>query len=141
MYLFESWFSLDICPGAGLLDHMVVLFFFSFLGLHPQHMEVPRLGVKLELQLPAYATAMGDLSLVCDLHHSSLQHQILHPLSEARDWTQSSWILVGLVTAEPKQELQVVLFLVFWGTSILFLKAASIYIPTHSVLLYLTNWT
>ena len=27
---------------------------FAFLGLHPQHMEVPRLGVKLELQLLAY---------------------------------------------------------------------------------------
>ena len=25
------------------------LLFFSFLGLHPQHMEVPRLGVELEL--------------------------------------------------------------------------------------------
>ena len=37
-------------------------FFFFFLGLHLQHMEVPRLGVKLELQLPAYttATAMQD---------------------------------------------------------------------------------
>ena len=28
------------------------LFFFSFLGLHPWHMEVPRLGVESELQLP-----------------------------------------------------------------------------------------
>ena len=28
-------------------------FFFSFLGPHPQHMEVPRLGVKSELQLLA----------------------------------------------------------------------------------------
>ena len=37
-------------------------FFFSFvfLGLHLWHMEVPRLGVKLELQLPAYATATGS---------------------------------------------------------------------------------
>ena len=38
-------------------------FFFCFLGLYPQHMEVPRLGVKLERQLLAYtiATAMQDL--------------------------------------------------------------------------------
>ena len=37
---------------------------FCFLGLHPWHMEVPRLGVESELQLPAYAaaTAMPDLS-------------------------------------------------------------------------------
>ena len=27
----------------------------------------------------------ADLSLVCNLYHSSQQHQILHPLSEARD--------------------------------------------------------
>ena len=61
--------------------------FVVFLGPHPQHMEVPKLGVKLELQPPAYATAiaMPDLSLVCDLHHSSGQLWILNPLSEARD--------------------------------------------------------
>jgi len=34
-----------------------LFFFFSFLGPHLQHMEVPGLGVKLELQLPAYTTA------------------------------------------------------------------------------------
>ena len=52
-------------------------------------MEVPRLEVKLELQLPAYATATAtqDSSHICDLHHSSRQHQIPNPLSEARDWT------------------------------------------------------
>ena len=27
----------------------VKLYFFGFLGLHPRYMEVPRLGVKLEL--------------------------------------------------------------------------------------------
>ena len=26
VYLFELWLSLDICPGVGLQDHMVVLF-------------------------------------------------------------------------------------------------------------------
>ena len=33
-------------------------------------MKVPRLGVKLELELPAYTTAaaMQDLSHICDLH-------------------------------------------------------------------------
>ena len=43
------------------------------------------LGVKSELQPLAYATAMPDLSLVCDLHHSSWQHRIFNPLSELRD--------------------------------------------------------
>jgi len=64
-------------------------FFFLILGLHPQHMEVPRLGVKSELQLPAYATATAtwDPSPVCDLHHSSGQCQILNPPNKARDQT------------------------------------------------------
>ena len=55
--------------------------------MHPQHKEVPRLGVELELQLLAYTTviAMQDPSLICNLHHSSQQHQILNPLSKARD--------------------------------------------------------
>ena len=35
----------------------VLGFFLGFLGPHVQHMEVPRLGVALELQLPAYTTA------------------------------------------------------------------------------------
>ena len=51
-------------------------------------MEVPRLGVELELQLPATAIAMPDLSHVCYLHHSSRQCQIPDPLSEARDRTR-----------------------------------------------------
>ena len=60
-----------------------------FLGPHLQHMEAPRLRVKSELQLPAYATATAvqDPSLVCDLYHSSPQHQILKPLSEASEQT------------------------------------------------------
>ena len=61
------------------------------------HMEVPRLGVELELQLPTYATAtaMPDPSGVCDLRPSSQQHQILNPLSEARDQTHLPMDSVG----------------------------------------------
>ena len=52
-------------------------------------MEVPKLGVESELQLPAYttATAMQDPSPICGLHHSSQQGQILNPLNGARDQT------------------------------------------------------
>ena len=65
------------------------LFTFVFLGPHPWHMEVPRIGVESELQLIAYtrATAKQGLNRVCNLHHSSQQGQILNPLSKARDRT------------------------------------------------------
>ena len=50
-------------------------FFFSFLGMCLQYMDVPRLGVQSELQLPAYTEAKVTwyLSWVCDLHDSSGQ--------------------------------------------------------------------
>ena len=44
-------------------------------------MEVPR------LEVGAYTIAMWDLSLVCNLHHSSQQHRILNLLSKARGRT------------------------------------------------------
>ena len=48
-------------------------FFFCFLGPHPWHMVVPRLRVKSEPKLPAYAAAAATphLSHICDLHQSS----------------------------------------------------------------------
>ena len=79
--------------GMYLEETKQYLFYFSFSGPHPRHMEVPRLGVKSELQLPAYttatatATATPDPSCVCNIHHSSQQHWTLNPLSEARDPT------------------------------------------------------
>ena len=62
-----------------------LLIYFLFRVAH-RHMEVPRLRVKLDLQLPAYATATAtpDLSHIWDLHCS---FQILNPLSEARNQT------------------------------------------------------
>ena len=74
-----------------------LLFFFCFLGPHLCHMKIPRQGVESELQLPAYITdtALPDLSCDCNLHYSSWHHQILNPLSEARDKTcilvHTSW--------------------------------------------------
>ena len=62
-------------------------FFLLFRAALKQHMEVPRLGVESELQLLAYTTATQDPSRICDLHHSSWQPQILHPLSKASNRT------------------------------------------------------
>ena len=62
-------------------------------------MEVSRIEVQLELQLPAYttATAMQDLSWICDLHCSSRQHQILNPMRQVKDGTRilmgTRWVL------------------------------------------------
>ena len=47
-------------------------------------MEVPGLGVESELQLLAYTTATATPDPSHDLYHSSRQHWILNPLSEAR---------------------------------------------------------
>ena len=66
----------------------IYLFIYLFiLGLHPWHMEGPRLGVKLELQPPACttATATPDPSCICNLYHSSRQCWILNALSGVRD--------------------------------------------------------
>ena len=74
--------------GFQKIDFLFVCFLL-FLGLHLQHMEDPRLGVKSKLLLLACttATATSDPSHVWNLCHSSHQHQILNPLSEARDQT------------------------------------------------------
>ena len=79
----NSLFSIFFC---FVFCFLFFLFFF-FLWLDLQHMEVPRLGIQSELQPPAYttATATQDPSHVYDLHHSSRQHQIINPLSKAKD--------------------------------------------------------
>ena len=75
-------------------------FIFCFLGPHLQHMELPWLGVELELQLLACVTAATTLDPSCifNLHHSSWQCQILNSGSEARIRPASFWILVGFLT-------------------------------------------
>ena len=80
-------FSSRICLGD---------FFVCFFGFF--------LGVKLELQLPVYATATAtqNPSHICDLHDSSGQHQILNTQSGARDQTSilidTSWAHYHWVT-------------------------------------------
>ena len=69
--------------------YFILFYFICFLEPYLQHMEVSRLGVKSDVQwltCPA-ATAMRDLSCICNVHHSSWQHWILNPLGEAKDGT------------------------------------------------------
>ena len=92
------------CVAKGRIKILYIYFlffkffyFFCFLGPHLWHVEVPRLGIELELQLLAdtIATAMWDPSHVCNLQHSSRKHWILNP-SEAGDRTHNlmdtSWV-------------------------------------------------
>ena len=60
---------------------------------------------------------MPDLNCMCDLHHSSWQHQILKPLSKAGIEPTSSWMLIRFVSTESRRELPKQLFLleVFLG--------------------------
>ena len=85
MELTTSWFLVGFVSHCAMMETPLFYFFRATL----RHEEVPGLGVELELQLTAYTTAteMQDPSCICNLHHSSQQHQILNPLSEARDRT------------------------------------------------------
>ena len=79
--------------GSKLCDYLksLTFFFFLILGPHLQHMEVLRLEVESELQLPVYTidTATQDPSYLCELQCNSQQRQILSPLSKARDRTHN----------------------------------------------------
>ena len=81
------------------------VYFFLFFRATPKAYGSSRLGVKSELQLLAYATAMQDPSLICNLQHNSQQCWILNPLSKAREQTH-----ILMDTAEPQQELWVLGF-------------------------------
>ena len=61
---------------------LLFFFFLVFLGQQLWHMEVARLGVKSELQLLVYTTAIATHPRhICDLHPSLQQYWILNPLS------------------------------------------------------------
>uniref|UniRef100_A0A8D1M674 GTPase-activating protein and VPS9 domain-containing protein 1 n=1 Tax=Sus scrofa TaxID=9823 RepID=A0A8D1M674_PIG len=73
-----SWGVLFIEGSAKVLANLTILFIKSFPHVIGKlnilfRVKVPRLGVQSELQLLAYATAtaMPDLSLVCNLHHTT----------------------------------------------------------------------
>ena len=98
--------TLDHLPGT---THILVplhsktffFFFFFFLRPNPRHMEISRLGIKLELQLPTYTTTT-DLSHVCNLYHNNvgfLTHWSRPGIEPA------SWLLVRFISAAPQREL------------------------------------
>jgi len=70
----------------NFLIYFYFIFCLFFLGLQLRHLEVPRLGVESELQLPGYTIAMRDPSRICNLHHSSWQCQDPYPTDQGQGW-------------------------------------------------------
>jgi len=92
------------------------IFFFVFPGPHPQHMEVPRLEVKLELQLPAYTTATATWDRATSVTYTtahgnagSLSHWVRPGIKPA-----SSCMLFRFVSAEPWREFHELLISYLW---------------------------
>ena len=105
---------MHLTPNSHQRPHIflfIFLFFYFllFFKLYLWHMEVSRLGVKLELQLLAYATAHSNAR---SLTHCS------RPGTEPT----SSWILVGCVTTKPQRELPLFNFFKLFDTAILALR-------------------
>ena len=76
----------QVAREATLLFIYILIFFF--LWLHQLHMEVPGLGVKSELQLPAYTTTFArQQQIQATAQHCLWQCQIHNPLSEIRNRT------------------------------------------------------
>ena len=73
-------------------ENVLLCFVFLHFGLHPQHMEVPGLGVESELQKPATATVTLNPSHICDLCLNLQQGRTFNPQSEAKNPTH---ILLG----------------------------------------------
>ena len=89
--------SSDNALTARRLDNSrSVYLFILFLGPHPLHMEVPRLGVELELQLPVYPQPQQRGT------PAPLHRQILNPLSEARDRTPILMDTRWTISIEPQ---------------------------------------
>ena len=80
--------------------------FFCFLGPHVWHMEIPRLEIESEPQLPAYATATATQyqSCVCNLTTAHSNARSLPHRARPEIKPLSSWIPVRFMPAEPQGE-------------------------------------
>ena len=66
-FLSSSCCSKLPCFIVSFLFYLILFIYLFILGLHPWHMEGPRLGIQSELQLPAYATATAKQDPSCIL--------------------------------------------------------------------------
>ena len=100
--LFVSSFKKEIMLAPTLL-----FFFAFFLRLYPRYVEVPRLGVESELQLPCWPTPQPQQ---CWIWAASVTHTTAHGNSGSlTHWARSgvepasSWILVGFISSAPQE--------------------------------------
>ena len=98
---------LPVCFSIGGFHNFYLLIFLHplpapclLLGPHPWHMEVPRPGVELELQLPAYTTATPHRIPATSATYTTAHDNTRSLTHWARPGIQlsSSWILVGFIT-------------------------------------------
>ena len=87
--------------------------FFFFWGRHSQHAEVPRVGVELELQLPAYTTATATWIRAASVTYTTAHSKARSLIHWARPEIKSApmRILDRFVSAAPQQELQKIVIL------------------------------
>ena len=92
--------------------------------LYPWHVEVPRLRVQSELQLPAYTTAHGNAGSEPCLWPTPQLTATPGPWPTERGQGSNpatSWLLVGFISAVPRQELPFLQFLIFLLSYVVFL--------------------
>ena len=84
-YFYHIYHIFQTTSGGHFILEILIFNFLIFMA-HLKNVEVPGLGVKLELHQQAYATATAtpDPSRIC---HSLQQCEILNPLSKDRDQT------------------------------------------------------
>ena len=105
-------------------------------------MEVHRVGVKLGLQLWAYAIATAVLNPrhICDLCCSLWQCQIFNPLSEARDQTQTLCWVLNLLSHNRNSHCSIFIPMdAHYLSENLHLPPSPLTIYTHKLKIYLTQ--
>ena len=87
-------------------DEVLLFFFFYFLGLHPRHMEVPKLGGQTGAAPAGLRHSHSNSGSEPGLQTNTTAHGnagSFHPLSKARDGT--CILIVGFVSTELQHEL------------------------------------
>ena len=106
-----SWIPIPMCHSGNSKNlhtfFFFFFFFFCFLGPHPRHTEVPRLGVESELHLLAYTTAPATSDPSSSVNYTTARGNAGSLTHWARPGIESetSWLLVGFISAVPQWEL------------------------------------